>query len=172
MKRFWIAVVFILAAAFSRLLPHPPNVAPIAAMALAGGVYFDKRFAVAVPLLALLLSDVFLGFYSLMIFVYGSFLAIGFLGMWLKTRKSPLTVFGAALAGSVLFFVVTNFGVWLLGHSVYPRSLAGLLECYTLAIPFFRNTLVGDLAYTAVLFGLFEILDRYIVPSKVSEKAV
>ena len=163
MKRLMIVVVLILAAAFSRLIPHPPNFTPLAAMALAGGVYLDRRFALLVPLLALLLTDAILGFHNLMAFVYGSFLAIGFLGLWLRSHKKPVIIFGSALASSVLFFIVTNFGVWATGGAtLYPKTLDGLMECYTLAIPFFRNTLFGDLVYTGVLFGLFELVNRFV----------
>jgi hypothetical protein len=157
MRNMVLAAFLILAAAFSRLLPHPVNVAPIAAMALAGGVYLDKRFALLVPLIALVLSDLVIGLYPILLFVYGSFLLIGLLGLWLKSHKKPLPVFGAALLSSILFFVITNFGVWIIGPETYPRTLPGLVECYTAAIPFFKNTVAGDLVYTGVLFGMFEL---------------
>jgi hypothetical protein len=152
-----LAALMILAAAFSRLLPHPANVAPIAAMALAGGVYLDKRFALILPIAALLITDWFIGFYPILFFVYGSFIAIGLIGLWLKSHKRLLPVVGATLFSSVLFFVVTNFGVWVLGPESYPKTWAGLAECYVAAIPFFRNTLIGDMVYTGVLFGIFEL---------------
>ena len=157
MRTILIASGIILMAALSRLLPHPPNFTPLAAIALAGGVYMNKRLALVIPLAALLLSDAVLGFHRTMIFVYASFVLTGFMGIWLKSHKRPLPVFGAALMSSVLFFIVTNFGVWLMQNGVaYPNSLPGLLECYTAAIPFFRNTVLGDVVYTAVLFGVFE----------------
>jgi len=153
-----LAVLMILAAAFSRLLPHPVNVAPFAAMALAGGVYLDRRFALTVPIAALLLTDWFIGFYPILFFVYGSIIAIGLIGLWLKSHKRPLPVIGATLAGSLLFFVVTNFGVWIIGPEMYPRTISGLVECYVAAIPYFRNTIVGDFVYTGALFGIFEFV--------------
>jgi hypothetical protein len=158
MRNILMGIFFILAAALSRILPHPANVTPIAAMALAGGVYFNKRIALVIPLATLFLSDLFIGFHSTILFVYGSFLLVGFIGLWLKSHKKPLPIFGAALLSSILFFVITNFGVWLTGSGwFYPKTWQGLVECYTLALPFFRNTLAGDLVYTAVLFGLFEL---------------
>ncbi len=160
-----LAVLMILAAAFSRLLPHPANVAPIAAMALASGVYLDKRFSLALPIAALLISDWFIGFYPILFFVYGSFIAIGLIGLWLKSHKRPLPVVGATLVGSLLFFGVTNFGVWVLGPEVYPRTWAGLVECFVAAIPFFRNTVLGDLVYTGVLFGVFELISHLVKSS-------
>jgi hypothetical protein len=141
--RFVALAGIVLAAAAMRLLPHPPNVAPMAAIALFGGARFDsKRAALAVPLLAMWLSDVLLGFGvdRVMPFVYGSFALIVVLGRLIRDRRSPLAVGGTAFAGSVLFFVITNFGVWLSGD-LYPRTAEGLVACYVAAIPFFRNTL-------------------------------
>jgi hypothetical protein len=172
MRNVLIASVLILAAAMSRLVPHPANVAPIAAMALAGGVYLDKRWGIVVPLAAMLLSDAIIGFHGLMPYVYGSFAVMVFLGMWLKHHKSPSFVFGGSLASSLLFFVVTNFGVWFGGSGAfYPKTAAGLVECYVAAIPFFRNTLLGDLAYVGVVFGAFEVAKKYLGSFQSQEEA-
>lgn len=160
MRKVFIGAILILAAAMSRLLPHPVNVSPIAAMALAGGVYLDKRFALLAPLVALFVSDLFLGFHNTILFVYGSFALIGILGLWLRSHKKVLPVFGTTVLGSVIFFVLTNFGVWLTGSGLnYPKTLQGLVECYGMAIPFFRNTVVGDLVYVGLLFGMFELAE-------------
>ena len=151
--RFFVLAGMILAAAASRLIPHPPNFAPIGAMALFGGTCFaQKRWAFVVPLAAVFLSDLVLGLYSLMPVVYGSFALIVCLGFWLRKRRTVVPVAGTALASSVLFFVLTNFGVWALG-SWYPKTWEGLVACYVAAIPFFHNTLLGDAVYTVVLFG-------------------
>lgn len=156
-----LAAVILLAAA-SRLLPHPPNLTPIGAIALFGGAQFQERWlAFAVPLAAMALSDVIIGWHRLVPLVYGSFVLTVVIGMWLRDRKTLLSITGAALASSVLFFVFTNFGVWALG-SMYPRTLAGLVAAYAAAIPFFRNTVAGDLFYTAVLFGGFGVLERLV----------
>lgn len=151
-------IAVILAAAASRLLPHPPNFTPIAALALFGGASFtDRHLAFLIPLAAMLLSDVILGFHALMPVVYGSFGLIVLIGMWLRRRRrAPLAILGAAFTGSITFFVLTNFGVWALG-SMYPRTVGGLIAAYVAAIPFFRNTLLGDLFYVAVLFGGFAL---------------
>ena len=164
---FLIALLLIIFAALSRFIPHPPNFAPIAAMALFGGVYFDKRFALLVPLAAMLLSDYFIGFHNVILFVYGSFLLVGLIGLWLKRNKKVRWIVGASIGSSILFFLITNFGVWLMG--AYPPTLAGLAECYVAAIPFFRNTLVGDLFYVAVLFGLYESALYFLRPKEVRE---
>src|SRR5437899_383883 len=114
--RFLVLGGMILAAAASRLIPHPPNFSPITAMALLGGACFvEKRWAFVVPLAAMLVSDVLLGFHRLMPGVYGSFALIVCLGFWLRSRRAALPIACAALAGSLLFFIVTNFGVWALG---------------------------------------------------------
>jgi hypothetical protein len=157
MRNILIGSTIIVAAAMSRLLPHPYNFTPIAAMALTGGVYFNKRLAFIIPLGALFLSDLFIGFHNTILFVYGSFIITGFIGLWLKSHKKVLPIFGATLFSSILFFIITNFGVWITGGGwFYPRTWQGFIECYTLAVPFFRNTVAGDLVYTGVLFGLFE----------------
>lgn len=158
--RLSVLVLLILAAAATRLIPHPPNLASIAAVALFGGAYLsDKRLAFLVPLAALFLSDLVLGLYRHMEVVYGSFALVVGLGLLLRRRRTPLRIAGAALASSALFFVSTNFGVWAFGK-LYPKTAAGLLTCYAAAIPFFQNTLMGDALYTTVLFGGFALAER------------
>lgn len=168
--RYFVVLGIIFSAAAMRLLPHPPNMTPITAMALFGGVYFtNRRTAFLVPLAAMYLSDLALGFFvydfgwfhGLMPFVYVGFMVTVCLGLLIRRRPTFLTVSGATLGGSVLFFIVTNFGVWLIGN-LYPKTLAGLLSCYIAAIPFFRNALIGDMAYTLVFFGGFALAQRYL----------
>lgn len=166
--RFWALAGITLAAAAARLLPHPPNFTPVGAMALFGGATFaSRKAAFAVPLAALFLSDLVLGLvrygaavFVSMPFVYGSFMLTVCLGLLVRCRRSPLTIGAAALANSVLFFAVSNFGVWLQGN-LYPKTLEGLAACYVAAIPFFRNTLAGDVLFTVVLFGGFALAQRY-----------
>lgn len=150
----------IFVAAALRLVPHPPNFSPIGAMALFGGAYFGRRaLAFAAPLGALLLSDAVLGFHSGMAYVYGSVALVVIIGWAVAKRRTALTIAGAAVASSVLFFAITNFGTWATGE-LYPQTLSGLIACYVAAIPFFQNTLAGDLFYSAVLFGGFALLER------------
>jgi hypothetical protein len=152
----------VVAAAALRLVPHPPNFTPIGAMALFSGAYLTRRgLAFAVPLAAMLLSDAVLGFHSGMPFVYGSVALIVLIGWLGLKRVSSLRVVGAALVSSGLFFVVTNFGTWAVS-GMYPLTPAGLTACYVAAIPFFQNTVVGDLFYSGVLFGGFALLERAI----------
>jgi hypothetical protein len=163
------ALIFV--AALSRLLPHPPNFSPVEAIALFGGAYFASRaWALAVPLLALLASDLVMGavvgasyasyiggisFWS----VYACIALSTLLGFGLRGRVGGARVLGYSLAGSVLFFLVTNFGAWL-GSPIYPQSGAGLVAAYAAGIPFFQWTVLGTLAYAAILFGGFALLRR------------
>ncbi len=158
--RFAVLLGMVLAAAASRLLPHPPNLTPIAAMALFGGAYFsDQRVAFLVPLAAMFLSDLVIGLHRQLPVVYACFAMTVCIGLWLRGRRRAPLIAGAALASSVLFFVVTNFGVWALG-SLYPKTMEGFIACYLAAIPFFKNTLIGDAFYTALLFGGFALTER------------
>lgn len=153
-------LLIIVLAVVLRLIPHPANVAPIAAMALFGGTYLNKRYALIAPLVAMFLSDLVLGFHNTMIFVYGSFLLTGLLGIWLRNHRTITNTIGATLISSLLFFFITNFGVWLMG-SLYPRTLQGLIDAYFYAIPFFRNTLIGDLFYVGLFLGSYELVGRF-----------
>lgn len=143
-----------------RLFPHPPNFAPVAAISLFSGFYF-RRYFIAIPLAAMFISDIFLGFYDwkLMAVVYSSFALIGLLGILMRKNKSILSLFSCSFVGSVLFFLLTNFAVWVFS-SWYPHNWQGLVECYAMAIPFFKNTLLGDLFYASVIFGCYEVLAR------------
>lgn len=159
MKEKLFPVLVVLAAVLMRFLPHPANVAPIAAMALFGGAYLNKKYATILPLVVMLISDLFLGFHKTMPFVYGSFLIASVIGMALKDRVKAKTVVCASLLSSIIFYMVTNFGVWLTS-GMYEMTFLGLIKCYVLAIPFFRNTLAGDLFYTVMMFGGYEVMLR------------
>jgi hypothetical protein len=167
-KRSIVLVVIVLAAAMTRLVPHPPNVTPIGAMALFGGACFlHRRMAYLLPLAAMLLSDLVLGYtrygmWKLMAIqpvVYLCIMATTAIGHRIADRRSVWQVGGATLAGSVLFFVVTNFAVWIGGHG-YRLTASGLATCYWKGIPFFRNSLAGDIAFTTILFGGLAILEN------------
>ena len=161
----------IVAAALSRLLPHPPNFSPVEAIALFGGAYFASRqVALVVPLVALLVSDLVLGavlgasyagylggisFWS----VYACIALSTLLGYGLRGRVTGTRLLGYSLAGSVLFFVVTNFAAWI-ASPFYPQTPAGLMAAFVAGIPFFKWTLLGTLAYAALLFGGFALLRR------------
>ena len=161
----------LLVAALFRVLPHPPNVAPIAAMALFGGAYFmDRKLAFILPFAALLLSDLVLGFHDSMVFVYAAFALTVVMGFWLQTHRRVLPIVGVTLASSLLFFLVTNFGAWL-SHDMYPRTLEGLASAYAAGIPFLRNTVLGDLGFVLVMFGGFELAARYLPALREQKRA-
>jgi hypothetical protein len=157
---------FVFAAAFARLLPHPPNVTPVGALALFGGACFvRRRDGLVVPLAAMLLSDLALaaafghGFGCMRAVVYGCVAATSLLGMRLRRRPGTLAIAGHSVLAATLFFVVTNFAVWL-GGRLYPPTPAGLLACYTAALPFYANMLAANVVYGLVLFGGFAWLGR------------
>lgn len=150
-------------AALSRLLPHPFNFTPIGAMALFAGTYIsNKKHAFLLPVLTLLASDILLqlvngsGFYRDMIFVYGSFALITGIGFLLRGREQRQTIMVASLVSSIAFFLITNFGTWLM-WDIYPKTGAGLISCYIAGIPFFKGTIMGDLFYNLALFGSFAL---------------
>ncbi|MFT5391575.1 MAG: hypothetical protein ACI8PT_001770 [Gammaproteobacteria bacterium] len=156
-----IIIGIIVAAACLRLLPHPPNFAPIVGMALfAGAILADRRWALLVPLLAMIASDAILGFHAQMWIVY---LALGLcvgVGTLLRNRIGLTTVALGTLGASITFFVVTNLGVWA-ASGLYPMTPEGLVACFVAAIPFFQNALAGDLTFAALLFGGHAALTRF-----------
>jgi hypothetical protein len=180
-----VGVVFL--AALARLIPHPPNFTPIGAIALFAAANLNKKWAAfLVPLLAMFVSDLALelttrlgiysgwlaqstGFHSSMWVVYATMALVCALGLLLRRKKTVLSVAGVVLAGSLVFFVVTNFGVWAL-DSMYPRTAAGLVSCYIAAIPFFHWTLLGDACYATVLFGGFALAE-HLIPTLHSPRA-
>jgi hypothetical protein len=163
----------IVIAALTRLLPHPPNFSPVEAIALFGGAYFASRaWAFVVPLVAMFASDFVLGlvhggtyfsYFSHAGFwlVYACIALSTLMGFGLRGRVGGGRVLGYSLAGSVLFFVVTNFGAWL-GSPMYPQTGAGLAAAYVAGVPFFQWTVLGTLAYAALLFGGFALLRRQV----------
>lgn len=172
--RFSVITLLILLAALSRLIPHPSNFAPIGGMALFGAAYYNRHYwAYLVPIVSMWISDLilnnvvygayfdrFVWFYDGAWFTYGAFVLIVLLGTFtLKKVRVPNLLF-SALGASVIFFLVSNFGVWFSG-TMYPKDFGGLIACYTAGIPFFKNTVMGDLFYTALLFGAFELSARH-----------
>ena len=161
-SRLLALLAAIAAAAALRLVPHPPNFSPIDAIALFSGAYVGRRaLAFVAPLAALLLSDLVLGFYHGMATVYATVALIVVIGWWLSSKRTPLRIGVAALASSVIFFAITNFGMWLFS-GFYPLTSAGLAACYVAAIPFFQNTAAGDLFYATLLFGGFALAEHLV----------
>lgn len=155
--KIFIAALIVVLAAASRLVKHPFNFTPIVAMAIFGGYYLKNRLAVILPLVAMVISDYFIGFYDwqVMASVYVSILLAFVIGKYASNKKwffIPLS----SLVSSIIFFLITNFAVWAF-FDWYPHTWSGLIQNFTLALPFFRNTLAGDLVYTGLFFGLYEM---------------
>ena len=151
-RNILIATIIILAV-LSRLVPHPPNFAPITGIALFSSKKINnKLFSVFLPIIPLFISDLFIGISFINIFVYLSFIIIHFLGS-LSPKIDVKTVF----LSSVIFFIFTNLGVWYLG---YPKNIEGLIACFTLAVPFFVSTILGDLFYSFILFRSYKVAEK------------
>ena len=167
--RVVVAVLIVAMAVLVRVLTSGkiPNFAPIGALALFAGAYFRNiKTAFIIPVTALLISDLILGLHSTMIFVYGSFLMIILMSRYfnLNHNKSVGRVVGSTLLASVLFFLVTNLGVWMLS-GMYDLNISGLMTSYAAGLPFFRHSLMGDLFYTAIFFGVYEGITHFILGS-------
>ena len=173
--RFGIISLFVLLAALSRLLPHPPNFTPIGGMALFGAAYFGRRYlAILIPLAALWISDLILnnvvyaayfeGFSWIGIpVVYLSIIAIALMGRKVLQKIKISNLLIASLLASTIFFLITNLGSWWI-DPIYTKDITGVLTAYTAGLPFFLNTLAGDLFFTALLFGGYELVKNR-VPS-------
>lgn len=150
--KVYTLIALIVAVSLYRIFPHPHNITPVMALALFAGTYFDKKWmAFAVPLASMLLADLFLGLHNTIIFVYGAMAIAVVIGFWLHNRVSSLKVIGATIGSSLVFFLVSNFGVWLVS-GYYSKTWAGLIECYTMALPFLQRSMMGDLLFSGVLF--------------------
>lgn len=158
--RVLVVTGIILFAAVMRLVPHYPNFTPIAAIALFGGAHMGRKWlAFFVPLFALFISDLIIGFHGFMVPVYISFAVVVLIGNLMRNNVKIATVVGGALTSSVIFFLITNFAVWM-GSPYYPQTFSGLMQSFTMAIPFFHATVLGDLFYSSVFFGSFYLIQQ------------
>jgi len=148
----------------SRFIPHPPNFTAIGAISILGGIYFGEKYlAFILPLFAMLISDIIIG--NINMTVYLAFLMIVPLGIIVRNKISNFSLFKTSINASLMFFLITNFFAWINSSpldGVYycPPNFMGLIKCYTQAIPFFFNTLLGDLFFCFSLFGLYEIITK------------
>ena len=155
-----LAIGLIILGILTRLIPHAPNFSPLAAIALFAGVYLKGKKSFIVPLAIYLASDFIIGFHKTVFFCWGAIAIIALLGKSLKQHKTILNTFVYSVASATIFFLITNFGVWLSGY--YPQTIAGLKECFIMALPFFRISLVSGLLYSLVLFGTYEIVNKLV----------
>lgn len=158
-RNLFILILIVLCAGLRIAGVLPYNFSPIAAIALFGGAMFSNRaLAFVAPLSIMFISDLFVGLHDTMWAVYGAFLIIVLIGRLVSKKPSMLAAMSGALAGSVLFFLITNAAAWF-GNPYYSQDFAGLLNSYVAGIPFFRGTVIGDLLFTLVLFGSFKLAD-------------
>lgn len=175
-----MAIILIVGSILLRLLPHLPNFAPVTATALFGGAYLKKRYSLLILLIVMLISDYLLLYinfqqypnfnftkihsplamlHSTILYVYASFLISGLLGFWLRKKRNFSKVIFVSLLASLQFYLITNFGVWASG--MYSRGLDGLLQSYIMGLPFLQWTLIGDLFYTGIFFGSYELAKNF-----------
>ncbi len=152
----------ILMIALCRLLPHPWNFVPVSASAIFGGIYLNKKWAFILPIASMIVADIVLGF-SLtdMPFVYGSILLSVGIGIWISSKRENKPAFAAysvfgTLGSSVIFYLITNFGAWLT-LSMYSKDFNGLIQSYVMALPFFKNSVAGDLFFISVFITAYEL---------------
>jgi len=169
MRRIRFAYLVILVAVVTRFIPHLPNFSPVLAALLFGGAHLKRRDAIWYPLVLLAASDFALTtvVYRMNIgpnqcIIWLGFAVVAMIGYSLRARENVARISIAAFAGPTVFFLISNFGVWLGGHGtrMYPATWEGLAACYVAALPFYRNSLLATAAYTAVLFGATEIYGR------------
>jgi hypothetical protein len=164
-----LAIVMTVLAALVRLVPHPPNFTPIGGVALFGGARLRSWQAYVVPLLALALTDPirsrleggFPAYSAMTPIIYASFLISVFLGRtFLRNTNNPVRIGSVAFAGSLQFFLITNFFVWFGSQTMYAHTVSGLAACYVAGLPFFGRTVLADLFYSAVLFGAYALVSH------------
>lgn len=161
--RFLLALSLIVIGVSSRLAFHEPNFTPVLAIALfAGAMIVDKRLAFIIPIAAMLIADFIIGFggFGITLSVYLSFAIAVAIGFWIGSSPSVLKIAGATLVGSIVFFLLTNLTVWLF-WGLYPMDFSGLIQCYAAALPFFRNSLLGNAVFTGAFFGAYYLADRF-----------
>lgn len=145
-------VLFVLSIA-SRLIPHPWNFTAVGASVLVASLLIENKFLkMSLPILILVLSDLFIGFHITVPFVYFSFMVMAFMPVLFQNHKTSVKLLAAPVMGSFLFYVISNFGVWLLEPGLYPKTLSGLVECYMMAVPFYKTQFLADVLLTPVIY--------------------
>ncbi len=176
-SEFLLAAGLVVIAIATRLLfnaIHVYNFNAVIATAIFAGAYLNRsRFALFVPLIAMIITDAIIGFYDTphMVVVYGSFILAFVIGRLYSTKPSFLRYIVVTLGGSLAFFLITNFAWWPFYTTLYPHTIGGLIQSYTMALPFYKNSLISDLSFTAVLFGGFEMA-KVFLPMEKRELAV
>ncbi len=159
MNRFLILGVIVLGV-LTRLIPHPPNFTPILSFALLSSVYSKNNLGILIPISIMVISDFYLGTHGAMVWVYSALFIIYLIGYFFIKNISFKNILVGSVVGSLMFFIVTNFGVWLIG---YPKSLAGLMQCYIAAIPFYKNTLLSSIFYSTIIHSCYIVITSKIL---------
>lgn len=154
-NKYFIAGLLIAFGIIMRLLPHEPNFAPVGAIALFSGAVLGWRIAAWLPVVLTIGADLFIGFYPGMMFTSLGFAVIGLFGALFARTSIFVRVLAGGLGSGIIFYLISNFGVWLMG-GLYPQTMQGLIDCYVMALPFLRVSLLADLFYAALFFGLYE----------------
>jgi hypothetical protein len=154
-----IAVALIVAGVLLRLVPHAANFAPVGAIALFGGAVLSPRLAWWLPVAIMIISDLILGFHGTILFTWGGFMLVALLGMTLKEKSNWLRVPAGAIGGALIFYIVSNFGVWAEGK-LYLHTLQGLIDCYIAGLPFLKTSLLADLFFSGALFGAYHLATK------------
>ena len=159
------AIIFLVS--LTRIFPHPPNFTPILALAIFGGAYLPNRItAISLPIISMFISDLIIGFHSQIFTVYATIILLSILGHLMKTKNfKNFAITG--FTGSLIFFIITNFSVWL-GGSLYPLTIDGIIQCYIMAIPFFHNTLISTILFLTILFFGYTFAEKKISNLKIS----
>ena len=159
------AIIFLVS--LTRIFPHPPNFTPILALAIFGGAYLPNRItAISLPIISMFISDLIIGFHSQIFTVYATIILLSILGHLMKTKNfKNFAITG--FTGSLIFFIITNFSVWL-GGSLYPLTIDGIIQCYIMAIPFFHNTLISTMLFLTILFFGYTFAEKKISNLKIS----
>ena len=169
LESYYLPIVLILILSFSRIIPHPPNFTPIIAVAIMSSYFFKNIYlSCATLLISMLLADAFIGFYSNMFFVYLSLLLIVFIFHKISEKMNFKNLFICGFIGSLIFFIISNFGVWVLGGPgvldiPYEKNLNGLVECYVLAIPFFGNTFLSTLIFSYPAIFIYKSFNKHYI---------
>ena len=159
----YLALGLVALLTLSRLIPHPPNFTPILGMAVFSGAIISKRIiAYLVPLAAMLLSDLYLGFHASMPIIYFSLAVCVLIGTFIEARVSILNSFLSISFGVILFFLITNFMVWY-GSGMYETNISGLMTCYYMALPFVQNSFISSLLYGMGAFLIYDIINKRII---------
>ena len=165
-KHILLGLMIVAVLSLSRLIPHPPNFTPILGMAVFSGAIFGKRYmSYLIPIAAMLLSDLYLGFHASMPVIYFSIAVCVLIGTTIETRVSILNSFLSISLGVVFFFLITNFMVWY-GSGMYELSISGLMTCYLMGLPFLQNTFISSILYGMGAFLIYDILNKRIVFNK------